>query len=132
MADDRYLLDTSALLTLIENGSGAARVENLLRNGEILLPWLVLLEVYYLSYQEDGEIKADQRLAMLKQLNLEIVMEAGEEVLLTAGRLRATHPISLADSIIAAFAVKHKAVLVHNDPAYRELASEVSLEALAA
>jgi predicted nucleic acid-binding protein len=130
MADERFLLDTSALLTLIENGDGAARVEGLLRDGKVLLPWLVLLEVYYLSYQEEGEIKADQRLAMLKQLDLEIMMEAGEEVLLTAGRLRATHPISLADSIIAAFAVQHKAILIHNDPAYQVLAAEVSLECL--
>ena len=130
MADERFLLDTSALLTLIENGDGAARVEGLLRDGKVLLPWLVLLEVYYLSYQEEGEIKADQRLAMLKQLDLEIMMEAGEEVLLTAGRLRATHPISLADSIIAAFAVQHKAILVHNDPDYQVFAAEVSLECL--
>ena len=126
----RYLLDSSALLSLIEDAPGANRVEQLLRHEQVLLPWLVLLEVYDLTYREEGEIQADQRLAMLKQLDVDLLMEAGEEVLLTAGRLRASHPISLADSIIAGFAMQHKAVLVHQDPEYESLQGEVRLERL--
>ena len=45
MSDARYLLDTSALLTLIEDEAAANRVEAILREEKILLPWVVLLEV---------------------------------------------------------------------------------------
>ena len=55
MSDARYLLDTSALLTLIEDEAGANRVEAVLREEKILLPWVVLLEVYYISLQEQGD-----------------------------------------------------------------------------
>ena len=44
MSELRYLLDTSAVLTFLEDEDGAERVETLLREEEIILPYLVLLE----------------------------------------------------------------------------------------
>lgn len=52
MANNRYVLDTSAIFALIENEDGADRVEQVLKEGEILIPWLALLEVTYVSRQE--------------------------------------------------------------------------------
>jgi predicted nucleic acid-binding protein len=40
------------------------------------------------------------------------------------------HHRSLADALVAAFAVREDAVLVHNDPEFDKLADQVSLEAL--
>ena len=51
MRQTSYLLDTSAILTLLEDEEGAARVEELLRQESILLPFLVLLETYYITLQ---------------------------------------------------------------------------------
>jgi predicted nucleic acid-binding protein len=49
---------------------------------------------------------------------------------LTAARLKATYHISLADAIVASFAIRQKAVILHKDPEFEALASQVSLEGL--
>lgn len=130
MSDERYLVDTSAFLAFIEDEDGAARVEQVLRRRSTLLPWPVLLETYYISRQERGEAEADRRYALMKQLDVTILWQMDEPTLLTAGRLKANHRVSLADALIAAFAFQHDAILIHKDPEYEAVAGEVSLEAL--
>jgi predicted nucleic acid-binding protein len=125
-----YVLDSSAVLTLIENEPGSDRVEQVLRNEAVLLPWLVLLEVYYVTLQERGASEADRRFALMKQFPCEIVWQAQEPTVLIAARFKAEHRISLADSIIAAFAHQRKATLLHKDPEFEPLAGQVDLEAL--
>ena len=68
-----YLLDTSALLSFIEDEAGADRVEKALKQSTTLLPWLVLLETYYITLQEEGQAEADRRIALIKQLKVKIV-----------------------------------------------------------
>jgi ribonuclease VapC len=125
-----YVLDSSALLALIEDEDGADRVESILREERVLLPSLALLEVHYITRQERGQGEADRRYALLKQLPCEILWQLDEPTLLTASRFKAGHRLSLADAIIAAFAQRQKATLVHKDPEYEALAEEVELEAL--
>ena len=52
MSLERYVLDTSALLTLMEEEAGADRVEQVLMHAQVLLPWVVLLETHYITHQE--------------------------------------------------------------------------------
>ena len=130
MSDDRYLLDTSAILTLLEDEKGAERVEALLREGQVLLPFLVLLETYYITLQERSEAVADRRYALLKQLPATFLWSVDEPTLLTAARFKARHRLSLADALIAAFAVQQGAILVHKDPEFEALAELVRQEAL--
>lgn len=125
-----FVLDTSAILSLIEGEQGAERVLNILRQEKVWLPWIVLMETHYISLQERGRAEADIRYALLKQLEATILWEASEAVLLTASRLKAHHRLSLADAIIAAFAQQLGATLVHKDPEYEGLSDEISLEAL--
>lgn len=125
-----YLLDTSAIVALLEDEAGADRVQQILRNQSVILPFLVSLEVYYTTVQARGEQAGNVRYAMLKALKVSHLNEVSESVLLTAGRFKAQHPISLADALIAAFARQYGAVLVHKDPEYEPLAEEVRLEAL--
>ena len=130
MSDDRCLLDTSAILTLLEDEEGAERVEALLREGQVLLPFLVLLETYYITLQERSEAVADRRYALLKQLPATFLWSVDEPTLLTAARFKARHRLSLADALIAAFAVQQGAILVHKDPEFDVLAELVRQEAL--
>lgn len=125
-----YLLDTSALLALIENEEGAGRVEKLLREETVFLPCLALLEVHYVTRQERGQGEADRRYALLRQLSCEILWNLDEPTLLTASRFKAGHRLSLADAMIAAFAQRQQSVLVHKDPEYEALAEDVELESL--
>jgi len=130
MSEDRHLLDTSAILTLLEDEEGAERVEALLREGQVFLPFLVLLETYYITLQERSEAVADRRYALLKQLPATFLWSVDEPTLLTAARFKARHRLSLADALIAAFAVQQGAILVHKDPEFEALAELVRQEAL--
>jgi predicted nucleic acid-binding protein len=130
VSPERYLLDTSALLTLIEDEAGADRVEYVLTHEQVLLPWPVLLEAYYITQQERGQAEADRRYALIKQLPATILWDVDEPTLLTAARLKATYRVSLADALIAAFAAQHDAVLVHKDPEFEAVAGQVMLEPL--
>ncbi|HVB97474.1 MAG TPA: PIN domain-containing protein, partial [Chloroflexota bacterium] len=101
-----YLLDTSALFSLIEDEPGAARVEELLRTEHVLVPFVVGLEVYYITLQERSENEADQRLTLIRQLPIQWLDQIPDGVLLRAGRFKAGHRLSLADALIAAFAAE--------------------------
>ena len=129
MSPDLFVLDTSAVLALIEDEAGADRVEQLLRSAETVLPWPVLMETYYITQRERGQAEADRRYAMLKRA-ADVIWETDEPVLLTAARLRGEHPISFADALIAAYALRHDATLVHRDPEYAALEGTVKLEPL--
>lgn len=130
MARKRYVLDTSALFTLIEEEAGVDRVEEIVSTENAYLPSLALLEVHYVTRQERGQGEADRRYALLKKLPCEIVWQVDEPTLLTASLFKAAHRLSLADALIAAIAHRHDAVLIHKDPEYSALADEIELEAL--
>lgn len=125
-----FVLDTSALLTLIEDEAGAARVERILLRDHALIPFMSLLEVRYITLQERGQDAADFRHAALISCGATILREMDEPTLLTAARIKASRRVSLADAIVAAFAVQNGATLVHKDPEFEALAGEISLEAL--
>lgn len=125
-----WLLDTSALLSFIEDEAGADRVEQALKQPTTLVPWPVLLETHYISLQEEGQAEADRRIALIKQLKVEILWGMDESTLLTASKLKAEHRVSLADAIIAAFAIRRGAVLMHKDPEFDALTGLLPMEAL--
>jgi len=130
MGSPPWLLDTSALLTFIEDEEGADRVEQALKQPSTLVPWPVLLETHYVTLQEGGQAEADRRLALIKQLGVEILWGMDEPTLLTASRLKAERRVSLADAIIAALAIRGGAVLMHKDPELDALSGLLPMEAL--
>ena len=125
-----WLLDTSALLSFIEDETGADRVEQALKQPTTLVPWPVLLETHYVTLQKRGQAEADRRIALIKQLKVEILWGMDESTLLTASKLKAEHRVSLADAIIAAFAIRRGAVLMHKDPEFDALTGLLPMEAL--
>jgi predicted nucleic acid-binding protein len=125
-----FVLDTSALLTLIEDEAGAARVEHVLRQHRAVVPWVVLMEVYYVSKQEQGQAEAERRHTLIKQMPAEILWNADEPTILLAGDLKADQRLSFADSLIAAIARRSGAVLLHKDPEMAALAAQQPVEAL--
>lgn len=125
-----YVLDTSAVLTLVEEEAGADRVEQVITEEEATLPWLTLLEAYYISQQERGKAEADRRYALMKRLPATILWNVDEPITLTAARLKAVYRLSLGDAIIAAYAIQNESTLLHKDPELEALAGQVDLEAL--
>jgi predicted nucleic acid-binding protein len=125
-----YLLDTSALFSFIQDETGADRVEQALKQKETLVPWMVLMETYCLTLKEEGQPEADRRFALIKQLEVNILYDLDETILLTASRLMAVHPLSMSDALIAAYAIRLGAVLVHRDPKWETLSGSLPMEAL--
>jgi uncharacterized protein with PIN domain len=78
--DKSFLLDTSALLTLIEDEAGAARVEQILREESVVITWMSLLEVYYITQQERGQTEAERRHALLKSLPVTFLWQIDEPI----------------------------------------------------
>ncbi len=130
MSDDGYLLDTSAIFSLMEDEAGAERVEQILLHEKTWLPWPVLMELYYITQREHGTAEAERRYALLKHSPVEILWEMDEPTLLTAARYKASERLSMADAIISAYAPRLGAVLVHKDPELEALAGHVQLELL--
>lgn len=125
-----WLLDTSALLSFIEDETGADRIEQALKQPTTLVPWPVLLEMHYVTLQKRGQAEADRRIALIEQLKVEILWGMDESTLLTASKLKAERRVSLADAIIAAFAIRRGAVLMHKDPEFDALTGLLPMEAL--
>jgi predicted nucleic acid-binding protein len=127
---ESFVLDSSALFALIEDEAGAARVEDVLRRYRAMLPWVALMEVYYITRQEQGEVEADRRHTLIKQMPAEILWNADEPTILLAGDLKSGLRLSFADALIAAMARQHDAILLHKDPELAALAGQQLVEAL--
>lgn len=117
---DNYVLDTSALFVYIESEKGASRVEEILalaKKGRCMafLSFISLMEIYYITWQKKGEDVAKELVVLVKSLPLEIV-ESNERLILSAGRIKANHRLSVADAIIAATGIEKSATLIHKDP----------------
>jgi len=126
---ETYILDTSALLTYIEDEEGAEFVDNLLiraENGEVVIyiTFISLTEVFYISLQEKDEAEANRRMELIKSLEVE-VEESNEDINLRAGNLKAANSISLADAYIAAVCQLHDGILVHKDPEFERLSVSI-------
>lgn len=118
--DRNYLLDTSAIFVYTESDEGSDRVENILtlaKKGryEIFVSFISLMEIYYVSWQRKGEDIAKESVVLVKSLPIQIV-ESNERLILSAGRIKANHKLSVADAIVTATAIEKSAVLVHKDP----------------
>ena len=130
MANKSFVLDTSALMTFIEQEEGAERVRDILLKNSIIIHWLSILETVYIAQRELGEDEALTRYALLKKLNATVIWDADESLLLNAARIKAAHSLSLADSVIAATASQYAAILLHKDPEYELLRDVVEMEIL--
>jgi len=83
-----------------------------------------LTEVFYITMREKGELLASERVKLIQSLAVK-VQESDETININAGKLKARNSISLADAYIAALCQIHNGILVHKDPEYEKLASEI-------
>lgn len=119
---NRYLLDTSALLTLRDEEAGADQVADLLYQAQrgqavCLASFITLMELFYRVWKDEGEISG--RLVYEQAQSLPITWVHEDLPLLEkAAELKATYPISLADAWIGATALQENALLVHKDPEF--------------
>ena len=126
----RWVLDTSALLCLKQDEPGADVVEKILKQGgargEVYVCFMSLMEYCYILQKAESESRARHGYLELRQLPLK-VLESDEELALSAARMKAFTPLSVADAWIAAAAHRLDAVLVHKDPEFEPLKEQITL-----
>ncbi|HXU43893.1 MAG TPA: PIN domain-containing protein [Thermoanaerobaculia bacterium] len=133
-AAERFLLDTSALLTLTDGEVGSEVIKHLLDQAargevEVSISAASLMELYYIAIQEQGEDQAALLVGLVKSWPVSWLYP-DEETFLLAGRMKAFHRLSFADALIAGTAVACAATLVHKDPEFETLAGELALRSL--
>jgi predicted nucleic acid-binding protein len=123
---NKYLLDTSALLTLRDDEPGADRVAELLalaqaHQCECFGCFMSLMELMYRVWRDESEARANLAYEQCLALPITWVHES-PELLKAAASVKARWPLSVADAWIAAAALSANATLVHKDPEFAAVA----------
>ena len=116
-----FCLDTSAILTLRDDEPGAERVAMVLEGPDPCFAcFITRMEVLYRVWKDEGERSGRLAYEQLQSLPIQWVDQT-EPLLLEASRIKASHPLSVADAWIAATALLSQATLLHKDPEFEAI-----------
>lgn len=128
------VLDTSAIVCVLEDEAGADVVEERLTAAEagkiqLGVSCVSLAEVYYKAHQSDGKERAKHLVAVMKSWPIEFIYP-DEPLCLAAGEIKAWFPLSFADAFVAATAQSLNAMLIHKDPEFESMRGVIRMKAL--
>ena len=133
MADlPAFILDSFALLAYLQDEPAAPRIETLLENAKkekchLMISIINLGEILYITERRGGVSRAQNALALIQQLPIE-VLPADEKAVFLAAHIKANYSISYADSFVVAAAVEKDAVILTNDPEFESTKLIVRVE----
>jgi predicted nucleic acid-binding protein len=121
----RFVLDTSALLTLRDDEPGAERVAEVLGlalqgKAKCFACFISLMEILHRVWRDEGQAAGQLAYQQCLALPMEWISNS-EPLLLKAADYKAHFPLSMADAWIAACASENGAVLLHKDPEFAPL-----------
>jgi predicted nucleic acid-binding protein len=127
----RSLLDSYAILTLLNDEPGAQVVADLLRAGAwdedlLLVNEINVGEVYYIVAKHRSLSEAERVLRYLETLPLEIVSNGYAEVI-DAARLKARLPLSYSDAFAVATAIRLGACVVTGNSEFAAVEDTVDI-----
>ena len=127
-----YVLDSFALLAYLQDEPVAARIEKLLDNAEkdkcrLFLSIINLGELLYITERRGGVAKAQDALALIRQLPIQVV-PADEQVVFAAAHIKANHTLSYADAFVVAVAMQENASILTADPEFQSVERLVTVE----
>jgi predicted nucleic acid-binding protein len=127
-----FVLDSFALLAYLQDEAAASRVEKLLDNAVrgkhlLLLSLINLGEILYITERKGGVAKAQDTLALIQQLPLEI-RSVNEQTIFAAAHIKANYSISYADSFAVVTAIDANAVIITSDPEFQSVETLVKVE----
>ena len=116
-----FCLDNSAIITLRDDEPGAERVATLLEGPDHCFAcFITRMEVLYRVWKDEGERSGRLAYEQLQSLPIQWIDQT-EPLLLEASRIKASHPLSVADAWIAATAILSRATLLHQDPEFEAM-----------
>jgi ribonuclease VapC len=127
-----YVLDSYALLAYLEGEPGMPRVREILDHSAeghcvACLSLINLGEVLYITERESDVTKAQEVLAAVEQLPIEI-LPASRDAVLAAAHIKARSPVSYADAFAIAAAEERGGTILTGDPEFGAVAGLVSVE----
>ncbi len=127
-----YVLDSYALLAYLEAEPGSDCVRELLeaakgRKYSLYVCVVNLGEVMYIVERERGLPKAQETLARIDELPIEI-MKVDRTLTLAAAHLKMDCPIPYADCFAGALSQLKNATLVTGDPEFRKVKPDCNLQ----
>jgi predicted nucleic acid-binding protein len=127
-----FVLDSFALLAYLQDEPVAARIEKLLENAgkekcRLFLSMINLGELLYITERRGGVARAQDALALIRQLPIEI-LSADEQTVLAAAHVKANYALSYANCFAVATAIQENATIVSGDPEFHSVESIVKVE----
>ena len=127
-----FVLDSFAVLALLENEKGAVRVQNILKlaqsgEAQVYLSIINVGEILYITERERGLPLAQKTLATLEQLPLEILPATRERVF-AAAHIKANYPVAYADAFAIAAAQEFEATVITSDPEFQAVETLIAVE----
>jgi ribonuclease VapC len=127
-----YVLDSYALLAYLGGEAGEGRVNEILHetsrgNNRTLMSLINLGEVVYITERERGLAKAQEVLAIIEQLPIEI-LSVDRQVVLGAAHVKANYPVAYADAFAITATQANDGALVTGDPEFKAVKDVVRIE----
>jgi predicted nucleic acid-binding protein len=129
---ERLVLDAFALLSYLQEEPGHQRVRSLLEDaasGQVSLSMCTVNfgEVLYWLERRRGAVAAQTLVANMRDLPIGLV-DADLHLTVSAARVKAAFPVSLADAYAAALAQRLGAAVLTGDPDFQRLEGAVAVE----
>lgn len=126
------ILDSYALLAYLGGEVGEGRVKKILYDASlgkshVSLSLINLGEVAYITERERGMAKAQEVLAMVEQLPIEI-LPVDRQTVLAAAHIKAQYPIAYADAFVVVAAQAYEGVVLTGDPEFGLVEDTIPIE----
>ena len=127
-----FVLDSFALLAYLTDEPSATRIEMLIEDAKeekcrLLLPLINLGEIIYIIERRGGVTKAQDTLALLRQLPIDI-LPADEQFVFSAAHIKANFTLSYADAFVVAAAQREDAIVLTNDSEFQTVKELIAIE----
>lgn len=131
MSQSCFVLDSYAIISVLLEQPGYQEVVALLEaslRGECNLYMTTINwgEVYYLMVRRKGERDANAAVAYMQAIQIELV-EATQQRILNAAKIKARYPLSYADAFAIAAAQELGCPVVTGDPEFKQAAHVIEL-----
>ena len=127
-----FILDAFAFMAYLENEPGAERIETILEDvqegkAHAYISIINLGEVIYNTERRYGLAKAQDTLALIQRMPIE-VLPADNQTVLAAAHIKANHPISYADAFVVVAAQKLNGIIMTGDPEFQDITDLAQIE----
>jgi predicted nucleic acid-binding protein len=127
-----FLFDSFALLVYLQDEPGASRIEKLLEDAgkekcRVFMSLINVGELLYITERRGGIVKAQDALALIRQLPIEIV-PVEEQLVFATAHIKANYPLSYADAFVVAVAMEKSASIITGDPEFQSVEALITIE----